>query len=277
MKIIASEKKLLCVACVCVFLLVGNGAQSWATLSPAGSESPEWFYNESPALWGPVKWAEPFCPNHRCSEPPLRFSQTPLYQLFLKLLPKSTITHIDRHKSTSTPPPSSSSWFLTCEKWRDLTPHLDVFQPMCGLEVGQPVRFFNIRINDLLQFPQWLTHYMNVMDFQKHQFCILISIFTLKPPSFHLIHKQMAILPSISSEIPIQKQSTSVYLVSCSIHTGSGIEYEEFVWLCICIHNCLQKLLILFAAPTILSNHGLTGTYHCSLTLWMDPWQHLYS
>lgn len=92
---------------------VGSGDQSWATLSPAVSESLVWFCSESPALSGPVRSAEEFCPSRHCNEPPLRFSQTPPYRLSLKLQPGSTITHTH---TTQSVPHSSSSCFLTFEK-----------------------------------------------------------------------------------------------------------------------------------------------------------------
>ncbi len=130
---------------------VGSGDRSWATLSPAVSESLVWFCSESPALSGPVRSAEEFCPSRHCNEPPLRFSQTPPYRLSLKLQPESTITHTHTVSATFNILMFLNIW----ERWLmwSLSSHLNMLQPVGGLEIGKPVRFLNVGIDNLLQFP----------------------------------------------------------------------------------------------------------------------------
>lgn len=65
-------------------------------------------------------------------------------------------------------------------------------------------------------------------------------------------------------------------LVGSSVDTGPGIKNEEFMGLCIGIHDCLEVFFVLFAALPVYPNHGLTAARHRGLAFWMDPRQHLH-
>lgn len=54
---------------------------------------------------------------------------------------------------------------------------------MGGLQAGQPMGLLHIRVDNILQFLQWLSHYMDIMDVQKDQLSILICIFALVTPA----------------------------------------------------------------------------------------------
>lgn len=60
-------------------------------------------------------------------------------------------------------------------------------------------------------------------------------------------------------------------LVGSGVDAGPRVKDKEFMGLSISVHDCLQVLLILFAALPVDPDHGLTATCHSGLALWMDP------
>lgn len=60
-------------------------------------------------------------------------------------------------------------------------------------------------------------------------------------------------------------------LIGSSVDTGPRVEDEQFMGLSVGVHDCLQVLLIFFAALPIDPDHWLAATRHRGLALGMDP------
>lgn len=68
--------------------------------------------------------------------------------------------------------------------------HLDVLEPMSGLQIGEPVGVLNVGVDHVLQLAKRLPHHVDVVNIQEHQLCVLIGILTFITTSFHLKKKK---------------------------------------------------------------------------------------
>lgn len=59
--------------------------------------------------------------------------------------------------------------------------HLDVFQPVCGLQAGQPVGLLHVGVDDVFKLLQGLPHDVDVLDVQEDQLCVLVFVPFIAP------------------------------------------------------------------------------------------------
>lgn len=54
--------------------------------------------------------------------------------------------------------------------------YLHMFEPVCGLQAGQPVGLLHVGVDDVLELLQGFPHDMDVLDVQEDELSVLILI-----------------------------------------------------------------------------------------------------
>lgn len=64
--------------------------------------------------------------------------------------------------------------------------HLNVLEPVSGLQVGEPMGVLDVGVHHILQLAQRLPHHVDVVNVQEHQLSILICVFAFVAAPLHL-------------------------------------------------------------------------------------------
>lgn len=64
--------------------------------------------------------------------------------------------------------------------------HLNVLEPVSGLQVGEPMGVLDIGVDHILQLAQRLPHHVDVVNVQEHQLSVLIRVFAFVTAPLHL-------------------------------------------------------------------------------------------
>ena len=54
--------------------------------------------------------------------------------------------------------------------------HLNVLQPVGGLQAGQPMGLLDVGVDDIFELLQGLPHHVDVVDVQEDELCVLVLI-----------------------------------------------------------------------------------------------------
>lgn len=71
--------------------------------------------------------------------------------------------------------------------------YLDMLQPVCRLQAGQPVRLLHVGVDDIFELFKGFPHNMDILDVQEDELCILVLITLVASSSGLRVAKTMGI------------------------------------------------------------------------------------